>query len=813
MPDAPTTGSIEGMASKRPDKGQRSPRPGRYARLRASIGRHPADLIRMAVAAGIVLGCLFIARAPGINPVESSIFTELERLPAWSARAWEVLILLGSWPGIAVAAGAALYLGRVRMGVALLGSAVTGWLLGLVLHWLTAPRPLPPALISTVLRQPPSGGFDFPSLHVAVIAALSASAGPYLMRLSRNSTWILVVLVAIADVFLGHNLPVGALAGAGLGWGAGALFHLLLGAPGRRTSEQAVRLALDQVGLQGAEVTAVPRRWLRPDEYHLCTSEGEHLHMKVVRRMHRLAGPAYKARRLLASMEVEFEPGLSTPRHEVEHEAYITLIAERAGIGTLPIVSAGEIEHGPPFLIRRQVEGERFSELRGPDVDESVLTRLWQDVLALGEQHVAHHDLRARNILIDAEGRPRITDFTFSRVGGPLGQVPQDIADLLVSVASVVGVDRAVDNAVGIVPTPALRNALPHLQWLMLHRRLRKQLDEDHVQLADLRETLAERIDTPPPPFRSPVRPATVAVMLAVGLAVYLLLPQLSSIDEVLASLRSADWRWIAIAVATGFLGIVASGITVLGSSPKALPFLKTMAVQLAAAFTGRTTAAGIGFYGINVVYLERLGLRRTHAVGVIFLNRAVVGVVTGVATALGVLVIGSAVPLGRVHIPTSWPILLAAGLVLACAVGFLLSPMGRHRVWHPMVRVMRELARDLLPTLRQPVRAVQLLGGAVLFLALQGAGLAATLAAFQPHFPLVPVLAVYVVGSTLGQLAPTPGGLGTVEAATVAGLTAVGVDSTSAVAAVLTSRALTFWLPALPGLVAFRLLQHHEVV
>ena len=133
--------------------------------------------------------------------------------------------------------------------------------------------------------------------------------------------------------------------------------------------------------------------------------------------------------------------------------------------------------------------------------------------------------------------------------------------------------------------------------------------------------------------------------------------------------------------------------------------------------------------------------------------------------------------------------------------------------MWHPTGRLLRELARELLPTLSQPVRALQLLGGAVVFLALQAAGLAATLAAFQPDFPLIPVLAVYVVGSTLGQLAPTPGGLGTVETAMVAGLTAVGVGATSAVAAVLTSRALTFWLPALAGVVAFRLLQHHEIV
>ena len=36
---------------------------------------------------------------------------------------------------------------------------------------------------------------------------------------------------------------------------------------------------------------------------------------------------------------------------------------------------------------------------------------------------------------------------------------------------------------------------------------------------------------------------------------------------------------------------------------------------------------------------------------------------------------------------------------------------------------------------------------------------------------------------------------------------------SAAAVAAVLTSRLLTYWLPALPGIATFRYLQHHDIV
>jgi uncharacterized membrane protein YbhN (UPF0104 family) len=54
---------------------------------------------------------------------------------------------------------------------------------------------------------------------------------------------------------------------------------------------------------------------------------------------------------------------------------------------------------------------------------------------------------------------------------------------------------------------------------------------------------------------------------------------------------------------------------------------------------------------------------------------------------------------------------------------------------------------------------------------------------------------------------------LGAVEAALVASLTAVGVQTGPAVAGVLTYRLLTFWLPILPGFLALRYLQHREIV
>ena len=116
---------------------------GRYARLRASIGRHPADVIRMGVATGVVFACLFIAAAQGINAVEAAIFEEVQRLPAASAGFWRLIIWAGSWPGIVALAGSAAYVGRIRIAVSFTVASLTAWLLAVILRWLTAPRPRP----------------------------------------------------------------------------------------------------------------------------------------------------------------------------------------------------------------------------------------------------------------------------------------------------------------------------------------------------------------------------------------------------------------------------------------------------------------------------------------------------------------------------------------------------------------------------------------------------------------------------------------------------------------------------------------------
>ena len=89
----------------------------------------------------------------------------------------------------------------------------------------------------------------------------------------------------------------------------------------------------------------------------------------------------------------------------------------------------------------------------------------------------------------------------------------------------------------------------------------------------------------------------------------------------------------------------------------------------------------------------------------------------------------------------------------------------------------------------------------------------AACVSAAGGALPLVTLAAIYLGAATAGSLIPTPGGIGPVEAALVAGLTAAGLPLPAATAAALLSRVVSVWIPAVPGLAAAAVLRRRALL
>ena len=105
----------------------------------------------------------------------------------------------------------------------------------------------------------------------------------------------------------------------------------------------------------------------------------------------------------------------------------------------------------------------------------------------------------------------------------------------------------------------------------------------------------------------------------------------------------------------------------------------------------------------------------------------------------------------------------------------------------------------------QRPLKLLLGIGGILLLNIAFCACLVASVDAFGGSGNIWAISLVYLAGSTLGQAAPTPGGVGAVEAVLTAGLVGVGVDGGIALSSVLLFRLLTFWLPTIPGYISFQ--------
>jgi glycosyltransferase 2 family protein len=163
--------------------------------------------------------------------------------------------------------------------------------------------------------------------------------------------------------------------------------------------------------------------------------------------------------------------------------------------------------------------------------------------------------------------------------------------------------------------------------------------------------------------------------------------------------------------------------------------------------------------------------------------------------------------------LPSASKILLILAVITAVIGVVLATRPGRRWTRKQLIPGARSAAGSLRQAAASPVKLGLLSGGSALITLAYIAGLDASVQAFGGGPGLVVIGAVYLAAAALAAAAPTPGGLGAIEAALVAGLTGVGMPAGPAVSAVLLYRLATYWLPVLPGWLCWRSLQHQGYV
>lgn len=262
--------------------------------------------------------------------------------------------------------------------------------------------------------------------------------------------------------------------------------------------------------------------------------------------------------------------------------------------------------------------------------------------------------------------------------------------------------------------------------------------------------------------------------------------------------LATAKWPWLLAAGAATCLTWVAAAVTRQGALVERLPTCRLLATQFAAGAANHLLPTGLGASAVNLRFMAVCGVplaRSSAALALYLLAESIAR--TGLLLALLIAFPDALRPDKLIPDAAVGPLLIAAGAAVCVAVAVLLLVRRLRTVVFTFLRTALGEARSVHT---RPGRALALWGGSFSFPILQAAGLVAVgLALGLPVSPLHIVVA-YLAATVAVALIPTPGGIGSVEAALIVALVAAGGPAAVATAVVLAYRIITVWLPLLPG-------------
>jgi undecaprenyl-diphosphatase len=395
--------------------------------------RHPGDVIRVALGVVLVTACSVIAAVESVSGVEAGLFRAVNSLPSWLYGPLWLVMQLGSLGAVfAVAAAAALFR-RFRLAVELLAAGLVAYYSAKGLKDLVG-RPRPAVVVNDVIvRGAEAHGLGFPSGHAAVSFALTAAAVPFLARRWRRVIWVLPLTVGFARVFVGAHFPLDVAGGFALGYMAGALVHLVAGAPSGRVTPGQVEAALRRAGIDVAAVRPanVDARGSTP--FLVDTAGGGTVFVKAVGPDQRDADLLFKLWRSPAYRNLDDEKPFWSAKRQIEVEALLDLLAARAGVQTPDVVALSELEDGTTLLAHQGLRACGLDTADAARLSDAVLRDLWAQVALLHRARLAHRDLRLANVMLDEDGRSWVVDFGFAEASAPDRALRRDVAELLAS--------------------------------------------------------------------------------------------------------------------------------------------------------------------------------------------------------------------------------------------------------------------------------------------------------------------------------------------------------------------------------------------
>lgn len=761
--------------------------------------RRPADLLRFAIAlsaSGILLAGAYFASGAA-SGLEADLAAASVNLPSPLVYLANVIAFVGV---LLLPVAAAIDL-LVRKRARQLLEAFGSMFLGIVLLWLAAQwiqyAESAQLLLALTGRATPGSVLPLNAALGGIVTFITVA------RLIDRTRWAIVCSLLVSAIILANivsgGITIAALAvSALLGWSLGLLARYALGTPTTRPSGLEVASALETSGfpltvLRASHETDGGRR------YSATTRTGGRMEVLVLDRDLEGGGLLRGAWR---SLRLRDESGMSgfTMRSRLEHAALQSYASQAAGAPVPRLEAVAAVGPDAAALAYSRLDGRTFSEL-GSALTDKDLDSTWRALRTLHGAGISHRALHAEHLLRDTNGGVWLLDPEEGSIGA--GDVAErlDTAELLCTLAMLTDPDRAVASGRRILGTLKLTKALPVLQPVALTSVTRRAIKRRKDVLTTLRESLEELA----PEGSSEeinvqrLRPRTILTVVGGTVAAYVVILQVGNAD--LVSLSEVKWGLAAVALLLSAATYVGAAMSVQGFVPERLNFLRTMQAQLAASFATLVSPPTLGALGVNIRYLQKSGVHPALAA-------ASIGVSQVMAFAIHLLlVLGLGLIAGSQREKISAPPIFAVviGIILLIGlIGVFFVPWTRKWAQQRVRPILSQVGPRLLTLVQTPSKLATGISGFLVLNLGYCLCLLACVRAFGEGGEWAAICVVYLVGATIGQVAPTPGGLGVVEAALIAGLVAIGVDASVAAASVLLFRILTFWLPTIPGWFSF---------
>lgn len=766
----------------------------------------PGDLLRLLIGTAFVLVGLLAGRVAGstISGVENDLVDAIDRIPNRVEEA-----VLGSAQIIATFVpllSLIVIVFRRRwklLGMLVLASIASGAAIGLVLDWLGERD------VTQVLEQRTTGSSlvaaDFPTTEYLAFAVSATVVGAaHVPRRWKRALWSWVIVLMVLRLLGPGQPPLDIWIAVSIGVVIGSSVLLAFGSPNLEPSPAEVLKAFRAVGLDPVEIRRSDKE-SSGAVYETRERDGSQTFVKLRTpddRSWDLLTRLYRAIRLRSS---EVGRPYSSLKRRIEHEALAARTVRDSGTRTPRVITLGVTPGGASFLVQELVSGQRLADIEPQDIDDRVLRSAFRAVRAAHASRTAHHSLSFDNLLVDDEGHVWLVDFDDAELAADERERSRDVAEILVAAGLAVGPERAVELGVDELGSDAVAMAIPLVQPLALSRNVSQSIRGERQLLDQLRHEMHERTGADEVELArlARVRPRTLVMILAGALAVYSLLPQFGNLGDTVDAFGDARWEWLPAMLAASVAYFVFATISFLGSVAQSMPLAASARSQVASSFAQLVGPASAGKMALAGRFLQRNGLTSAEASASVALN-SIAGIVTHLLLMTGFFAWAGGADVGGVSLPSVGTLLLVVGIGIVAITIASLFPRVRALVIRPVVDGIRTAAGYVAQIVRSPIRVVALLGGSTFITMSYLLALVFSVEAFGGGLTVAQIGAAYLGAAAIANIAPTPGGIGPLEAAMVAALTGFGLEAGVAISAVLTFRLATFWLPILPGWLTF---------